>query len=168
MIVAPFGARSRSQCPPVDSPEAQRPPARSRLLAYGVALTSQVQSSCHTGRQWPLNRHGDNDDHEAGGPEPRSIRSRPRCWFQPSSQRVESPQAVSSWIQSSTSFFGFPSAENETLSNFRNPWTGTILSVGETSRIIDRDHQPLGMQAHGWDTTRSSDSPASTPGESER
>ncbi len=66
MIVAPFGARSRTLCPPIDSGSTTAP-ARSRLLAYGVALTSQVQSSCRTGRQWPANRHGDNDNHEAKG-----------------------------------------------------------------------------------------------------
>ena len=43
MVHAPFRARSRSQASRTASQGAQRSLARSRLLAYGVALTSQVK-----------------------------------------------------------------------------------------------------------------------------
>jgi hypothetical protein len=43
MVLALFWARNRGQADRSASQEAQRSPARSRLLAYGFALTSQVK-----------------------------------------------------------------------------------------------------------------------------
>ena len=43
MVLAPFRERSRSRTDRSASQEAHRSPARSGLLAYGVALTSQVK-----------------------------------------------------------------------------------------------------------------------------